>query len=85
MLLFKYKKLCKLCFICGSIGHTELFCKKKYESSEKNGERMWRSYLRAESNSTSGGKLVSKWLVGGRSLNSGGQKDDGSLFNYQSN
>jgi len=40
MLLFKYKKLCKLCFICGSIGHTELFCNKKYESSEKNGERM---------------------------------------------
>jgi len=55
--------------------------KKKYESSKKKVGRKWGPYLHAESNYADGGKPTSKWLVGGRSSNSGFQKEERSSFN----
>lgn len=40
-LVFKYGKLGKFCFVCGSIGHREIFCNKKYLKDFSNGEKRW--------------------------------------------
>lgn len=40
-LVFKYEKLDKFCFVCGSIGHREFFCNKKYLKDFSNGEKRW--------------------------------------------
>ena len=80
-LIFKFEKLGKLCFICGLLGHTNNFCNKKFMASEKHGRRKWGPYLRAKSSSAGGSKPTSKWLVGGRSSNFSGQREEVATFN----
>jgi hypothetical protein len=68
--------------VCGVIGHSENFCSDKFESGSENSEKKWGAYLRAENNSIGdGNKEASKWIVGGRSKNSGGRKEEGVAIN----
>lgn len=80
-LLFNYEKLGKFCFICGSIGHTDNFCQKKFETNFVAGHKRWGPHLRAENNSFGGGSASSKWIIDGRSSNSGGRPVEGTSIN----
>jgi len=71
----------KFFFVCGAIGHTKNFCSGKYESCSAKSKKKWGSQLQQENNSVGGHKVTSKWLIGGRSKNFGGWKEEGTLIN----
>ncbi|KAL8528879.1 hypothetical protein ACS0TY_006375 [Phlomoides rotata] len=58
---FMYEKLGTFCFVCGLFGHTENFCKVRYESSEVEPKRDWGLFLKAPDR---GGRQVvgNRWL-----------------------
>lgn len=44
---FKYETLASFCFVCGTLGHTEQFCKVLFVSNNKKLKREWGVWLRA--------------------------------------
>ncbi|KAL8126012.1 hypothetical protein AgCh_013345 [Apium graveolens] len=79
---FKYERLGNLCFVCGIIGHTERDCNVVYAHPEKEVERAYGTWLRAQSR---GGKqgVGARWLRnagggGGWSEAGGGTSNQGN-------
>lgn len=58
---FKYERLGKFCFVCGIVGHTERECNVLYAHPDKEVERAYGTWLRAQNR---GGKqgVGSRWL-----------------------
>lgn len=72
---FKYERMENFCFVCGIIGHTERECNVVYAHPEKEVERAYGTWLRAQNR---GGKqgVGARWLrstdTGGRWAEAGG-------------
>lgn len=65
---FKYERMGNFCFVCGIIGHTERECSIVYENPDKEIERAYGVWLRAQNRSTKF-EVGARWL---RNPNGGG-------------
>lgn len=57
----KYERLGDFCFKCGSVSHTERFCRKFLDRKDEDGTKEWGSWLRAPPRRAAG-QGRSKWL-----------------------
>lgn len=71
---FKYERLGTFCFVCGILGHTERECNVVYENPEKEIERAYGVWLRAQNRNSKSG-IVARWL---RSSDGGGKWSENS-------
>lgn len=58
---FKYERLGTFCFVCGIVGHTEKDCNIVYANPEKEIERAYGTWLRAQNRNTRNGPGA-RWL-----------------------
>lgn len=71
---FKYERLGTFCFVCGILGHTERECNVVYENPEKEIERAYGVWLRAQTRNSKNG-IGARWLIN----SDGGGKWSGNL------